>query len=101
MNSSLEDALLNFENRRFLDAERQCAAALEAEPGNATVHVAGAIGLDVWTLVPDGAGSAMALVSRPVRLLVVPVDETLPATECRELVSAPFRRTARTRGLDS
>ena len=56
MNSSLEDALLNFENRRFLDAERQCASALEAEPGNATVHVAGAIGLDVWTLVPEGTG---------------------------------------------
>ena len=38
MNSSFEDALLNFQNRRFLDAERQCAAALEAEPGNANAH---------------------------------------------------------------
>lgn len=38
MNSSFEDALLNFQNRRFADAERQCSSALKAEPDNANAH---------------------------------------------------------------
>jgi Flp pilus assembly protein TadD len=38
MNSSFENALLNFQNRLFADAEQQCSSALEAEPDNANAH---------------------------------------------------------------